>query len=326
MDAQLGDPRVSLVVVPDAAPHTKPKALDFALPLCTGEHVVVFDAEDIPDPDQLWKAALRFRDQPELACVQARLLVDNGDQGWLAAMFAAEYAGLFAVLLPALARWHLPLPLGGSSNHFRTSALRQIGGWDAFNVTEDADLGIRLARRRLRVETLDSNTREHAPLRLRTWLGQRTRWMKGWMQTFIVHNRNPGRLLTEMGLGPTLVFEVLVLGMIVAPLLHCGLVISMMLQLVCGAPLFDGRGWSVFYSGVLGLGFGSSIAITLLGLARSGGLRLAFLQLLLPLYWLLIAGATLSALADLLRRPFYWFKTPHRPVGNIAGQLQNRPL
>ena len=103
MDAQLGDPRVSLVVVPDAAPHTKPKALDFALPLCTGEHVVVFDAEDIPDPDQLWKAALRFRDQPELACVQARLLVDNGDQGWLAAMFAAEYAGLFAVLLPALA-------------------------------------------------------------------------------------------------------------------------------------------------------------------------------------------------------------------------------
>ncbi|MGV8855475.1 MAG: glycosyltransferase family 2 protein [Devosia sp.] len=313
---RLGDPRVALVVVPDAAPRTKPKALDFALPLCRGEHVVVFDAEDIPDTDQLWQAALRFRDQPDLVCLQARLLVDNGNHSWLAALFAAEYAALFAVLLPALARWHLPLPLGGSSNHFRTAILRQIGGWDAFNVTEDADLGMRLARRRLRVETLDCNTREHAPLRLRNWRGQRTRWMKGWMQTFIVHNRNPGRLVAEMGLGPTLVFEVLVLGMIVAPLLHCGLVIGLALQLAFGAPLFDGRGWSVFYSGVLGLGFGSTVAITLLGLARSGGLRLALAQLLLPFYWLLIATATLSALADLLRRPFYWFKTPHEPVAS----------
>lgn len=146
VQARLGDPRVSLVTVPDAAPRTKPKALDYALPLCKGEHVVVYDAEDIPDPDQLWKAALRFREQPDLACQQARLLIDNGHRGWLAALFAAEYAALFSVLLPALARWRLPIPLGGTSNHFRVATLRQIGGWDAFNVTEDADLGMRLAR------------------------------------------------------------------------------------------------------------------------------------------------------------------------------------
>jgi len=312
--ARLGDPRVSLVLVPDAAPRTKPKALDFALPLCRGEHVVVYDAEDIPDPDQLWQAALRFRDHPDLVCQQARLLIDNGERGWLAALFAAEYAALFGVLLPALARWRLPIPLGGTSNHFRTATLRQIGGWDAFNVTEDADLGMRLARRRLRVETLASNTREHAPTRLGAWQGQRTRWMKGWMQTFIVHNRNPGRLAAEMGLGPMLAFEVLVLGMIAAPLLHCGLGIGLALQLALGAPLFDGRNWAVFYTGVLVLGYGSTFAITTLGLARAKNLRLLAIQLLLPFYWLLIAGATLNALRELLQRPFHWFKSPHVPV------------
>src|SRR5690606_30071916 len=108
--------------------------------------------------------------------------IDNADRNWLAALFAGEYAALFTVLLPALARWRLPIPLGGTSNHFRTGALRDLGGWDAFNVTEDADLGIRMARRRLRVETLASATREHAPTRILPWLGQRTRWMKGWMQ------------------------------------------------------------------------------------------------------------------------------------------------
>ena len=316
---RLGDPRVSLVVVPDTAPHTKPKALDYALPLCMGEHVVVFDAEDIPDPDQLWKAARRFRDDPSLACQQARLLIDNGERGWLPALFAAEYAALFGVLLPALARWRLPLPLGGTSNHFRIASLRAIGGWDAFNVTEDADLGIRLARRRLRVDTLDSSTREHAPMRLRPWLGQRTRWMKGWMQTFIVHNRNPIRLVDDMGPGPALVFEILVLGMIVAPLLHCGLGICLLVQLALGAGLFDGHGWSVLYTGMLVLGYGSTMAATMLGLARAHHLHLLLPQCLLPLYWLLISAATINALADLLRRPFYWFKSPHEPVKRGRG-------
>ncbi|MCS6759946.1 MAG: glycosyltransferase, partial [Candidatus Devosia euplotis] len=303
--ARLGAPHITLVGAPYDAPRTKPKALDYALPLCAGEHVVVYDAEDIPDPDQLWKAVLAFRDRPELACQQARLVIDNGERGWLAGLFAAEYAALFGVLLPALARWHMPMPLGDTSNHFRPASLRQIGGWDAFNVAEDADLGMRLARRRMRVDTLDFNTREHAPARLRPFLGKRTRWMKGWMQTFIVHNRNPVKLIAEMGLGPALVFEVLVLGMIVAPLLHCGLGLGLLLQLALGTPLFDGRGWSVFYTGVLVLGYGSTFAAITLGLARQRRLQLLPPQCLLSLYWLLIAIATLSALIELLWRPFY---------------------
>lgn len=315
VERRLGDPRFSLVRVADAAPRTKPKALDFALPLCRGEHVVVYDAEDIPDPDQLWKAAQRFADDPDIACLQARLVIDNGRQRWLAALFAGEYAGLFAVLLPALARLRLPMPLGGTSNHFHTATLRRLGGWDAYNVTEDADIGIRLARMQLRVETLDSATRETAPTRLRPWLGQRTRWMKGWMQTFIVHNRNPGQLLREMGLPAMLTFEVLVLGMITAPILHVGFLAGTAIQMLLGISLWTwSDGWPVLYLGILGIGYGAAFVMTALGLLRLKRPDLLLAQLLLPLYWLLLATATLRALVELARRPFYWFKSPHRPT------------
>ena len=314
----LGDPRFSLVPVPDAAPRTKPKALDFALPLCRGEHVVVFDAEDIPDPDQLWKAAVRFRDAPDLVCLQARLVIDNGQQNWLAAQFAGEYAGLFGVLLPALARWRLPMPLGGTSNHFRLRALRELGGWDAFNVTEDADLGVRLARRQLRVDVLASHTSEAAPTRLAPWFGQRTRWMKGWMQTFIVHNRDPGRLLGEMGLPAFLAFETLVLGMIVAPVLHCAFLASLCVRIALGGDLVDDSLWTVFYLAMLVLGYGSALAMTLLGLLRRRNRQLLTSQAWLPLYWLLIGIATLRAAHELVRRPFYWFKSPHNPAAQVT--------
>ena len=326
--ARLGDPRFSLVRVPDAEPHTKPKALDFALPLCRGEFVVVYDAEDIPAPEQ---AVLRFRDDAGLSCLQAHLVVENGRSGWLAAMFAGEYAGLFGVLLPALARWQLPMPLGGTSNHFRLSALREIGGWDAFNVTEDADLGLRLARRRFRVDMLDSFTTETAPTRFRPWLGQRTRWLKGWMQTFIVHNRDPLRFAREAGLGPALALEILVLGMIVGPLLHVGFALEFAVGLLTGhLPIPAHPGWSAFYGGVLVLGYGSAIAINLLGLARLGHGDLRRPQLSLPLYWVIVALAMLRAAVDLARRPYFWFKTPHRPGGRDTPprrlQLSNSPI
>lgn len=324
VQAQLGDPRFSLVVVPDAAPHTKPKALDFALPLCRGEHVVVFDAEDRPDADQLWKAAVRFREAPDIVCLQAQLVIDNGDHNPLAALFAGEYAGLFGVFLPALTRWRWPVPLGGTSNHFRIDALRGLGGWDAFNVTEDADLGVRLARRRLRVEMLDAVTRETAPTQFQPWLGQRTRWMKGWMQTFIVHNRDPGRLLAEMGPVSFLAFEILVLNMILAPLLHCGYGLMLVLLWLGGGIGWDGSAWGFYYLIPLVLGYASTLAIAIKGLARTGWLRLVVYQLLQPVYWLLIGMASLRAARELMISPFYWFKSPHRPVAEEAGATARR--
>lgn len=172
-----------VVVVPDAAPRTKPKALAFALPLARGELVTVYDAEDRPDPGQLIEAHAAFAAGGErLACVQAPLLIDNGETNGLAGLFAMEYAILFDALLPFLAALDLPLPLGGTSNHFRRSALEAVGGWDPYNVTEDADLGIRLARFGYRARTIRRPTYEEAPLTTRLWLNQRTRWLKGWMR------------------------------------------------------------------------------------------------------------------------------------------------
>jgi hypothetical protein len=165
-----------------SGPRTKPKALASALPFARGSFVVVFDAEDEPEPDQLRKALAAFADgPPKLACVQARLAIDNARDGWLSRHFTAEYAGQFDVFLPALARLRLPLPLGGTSNHFRIDALRDVGGWDPFNVTEDADLGMRLARFGFRTGVIESTTWEEAPVTFGQWLRQRTRWFKGWM-------------------------------------------------------------------------------------------------------------------------------------------------
>jgi hypothetical protein len=179
---ELADPRFELVLVPDALPRTKPKALNYALPLVRGEHVVVYDAEDIPEPRQLRLAASTFATYPELMCLQAELVIDNASERFLAALFAGEYAGQFGLMLPLLARLDLPMPLGGTSNHFRTDALGQVGGWDAFNVTEDADLGVRLARLKLKTATIASRTGEEAPIHIVPWLRQRSRWMKGWMR------------------------------------------------------------------------------------------------------------------------------------------------
>ena len=178
--------------VPTSLPRTKPKACNYALRFARGEYLVIYDAEDRPEADQLRKAVASFRKaSPETVCFQARLAIYNADDGWLARMFALDYTVWFKALLPELDKLGVPMPLGGTSNHFRTAILRAAGGWDPFNVTEDADLGIRLAQLGYRVSMLDSTTFEEAPARLGPWLRQRSRWLKGYMQTWLVHVREP---------------------------------------------------------------------------------------------------------------------------------------
>jgi len=309
----LADPRFELVEVPEAPPFTKPKALDYALPFARGEHVAIFDAEDIPSPDQLRLAAAHFAASPDVDCLQAELLVDNARENLLTGLFTGEYAGQFGVVLPALAFWGLPMPLGGTSNHFRTAVLRAAGGWDAFNVTEDADLGVRLARLRHRVAMLPSQTWEEAPVSLDVWMRQRTRWMKGWMQTFIVHNHHLPSLARDMGWRGWLAFEVYVGSMILSPLLHTAFLIGLVVALLGGAPvLFDltdpRTGVAI---AVLVAGYGASFALVIAGLVRLGQRRLLLLQLLLPLYWVLHSVAAARACYELLTRPHFWAKTAH---------------
>ena len=319
----LRDSRFELVTVQKSRPLTKPKAMNYALPLARGEFIVVFDAEDRPAPDQLWQAAARFREDERLACLQAELVIDNGEEGFLAAQFAGEYAALFGIVLPAQARWGLPVPLGGTSNHFRTETLRAVGGWDSFNVTEDADLGVRLARLGHRVATLASQTIEEAPVSITAWMAQRTRWMKGWMQTFIVHNRRPSRLLRDLGWKSFVFFELVILAMILAPVLHLAFMVTAGLQLATGQARYDPHGqiWVWGYLGLFILGNGAAVLINVTGLARLKKHALIPLQLLLPFYWLLLAGATLRAVHELLVRPYYWAKTSHRPARGAAERV-----
>jgi cellulose synthase/poly-beta-1,6-N-acetylglucosamine synthase-like glycosyltransferase len=309
----LDDPRFELVTVPDARPRTKPKALDYALPFVRGKYVVVYDAEDMPDPDQLRLAAARFAAEPDIDCLQAGLMIDNGHENVLTSLFAGEYAGQFAVLMPALVRWGLPIPLGGTSNHFTARALREAGGWDAFNVTEDADLGVRLARLRYRTAMLASSTFEEAPIGFRAWLNQRTRWMKGWMQTYIVHNRRPGRLLADLGWRGFIGLELWLGSLILSPLLHTVFVASILLEVLATGELpftpFDlktGLELAIFI-----IGYGGSFAVTFIGLQRTGQRHLLLIQALLPLYWTLHSVATIRAGWQLVRRPHFWAKTPH---------------
>jgi len=304
------DPRFALVLVPEASPGTKPKALNYALPLVRGDLLVVYDAEDIPDRDQLRRAAALMADDPGLDCLQAELVVDNAAENPLTALFSGEYAGQFGLVLPLLARLHLPMPLGGTSNHFRTRSLRELGGWDAFNVTEDADLGVRLARLRYRTGVLASQTHEEAPVSLAAWMNQRTRWMKGWMQTLIVHNRSPRRLLGDIGWKGFVAFELYVGAMMLSAPLHTVFMAALVLQLAGGGLAITG-GWDGVALAVLGVGYGGAFLLAVTGLLRLGQGRLVGWQLLLPLYWLLHSVAALRAGHDLLARPYFWSKTTH---------------
>ncbi|MDP3547632.1 MAG: glycosyltransferase family 2 protein [Phreatobacter sp.] len=302
------DPAVEVIVVPPCGPRTKPKALTMALPFARGDLFVVFDAEDRPEPGQLREAAETFAaGDHRLGCLQAPLSIVNDRDGWLARFFAAEYDALFRVLLPAFARAGLPVPLGGTSNHFRRAALDQSLGWDPYNVTEDADLGFRLARNGWRTGTITTPTREEAPPTFGGWFGQRSRWFKGWLQTLAVLSRDPRRLAGELGVRGLAALLATLAGSLGSALVHLVCLAAFLVTcLQHGMP-----SWAGPAAGIFALGYGGSIAYKTAGLARAGRLRLAPWLLLLPLAWIVMGLAALRAVVDLWRRPFHWEKTEH---------------
>ncbi len=316
------EPPYEVIVVPATAPRTKPKALAFALPFARGDFVTVYDAEDHPHPQQLRAAyAIFARSGPDLACVQAPLLIDNGKASLLARMFAIEYSALFDGLLPALSSLGMPLPLGGTSNHFRRDALEEAGGWDPFNVTEDADLGLRLARFGYRSTTMSLPTMEEAPAKIRPWMRQRTRWFKGWMQTWLVHVRNPGRLARELGWRGFLGFNLIGTGLIVSALIHPVYLATVVV--VATSPLDLWGDGGAFAALIVGINlfnlFAGYTAMTTLGvrtLELRGNGRMAPSLVMLPFYWLLMSLAAYRALAHLIFRPHHWEKTPHTGRGD----------
>ncbi|MFN8517218.1 MAG: glycosyltransferase, partial [Thermomicrobiales bacterium] len=305
----------TFVLVPADGPRGKPKACNYGLAHARGEYVVIFDAEDIPEPDQLRKVYAAFQAaDPAVACIQCRLNFYNPEQNLLTRWFTSEYSMWFDLLLPGLQRAGAPIPLGGTSNHFRASALAELGAWDPYNVTEDADLGIRLFKRGYATAVIDSTTYEEANPRVGNWLRQRSRWIKGYAQTWLVHMRHPVALARALGPRGFLGFQAMVGGTVLVLLLnplYWALTVLWFASHWAGIEqLFPAP---VFYLGGLALYFGNFafVYLTALGAEARGYHWLVKYALLNPLYWALMSAAAWKGVVQLAYAPSYWEKTQH---------------
>jgi Glycosyl transferase family group 2 len=295
-----------LIVLPPGLPRTKPRALNYGLARARGAYVVVYDAEDRPDPRQLREAAAAFARGPShLACVQAPLVGVPAGGGWLPAQWALEYAIQFGRILPALARLGLPIALGGTSNHFHRAKLVEAGGWDAWNVTEDADLGLRLARRGARVSMIAPPTLEAPPERMGVWLAQRSRWLKGFLQTWLVLMRTPAASLRDMGLAGFVSMQLTLGAAILSASVHGPWAVWCLFCLCVPDVSLGPLGTGVMLV--------SYVAGVVTGVAAPGGWgrRSLIVALTAPLYWPLQSVAMTRALYGLCHAPHFWAKTPH---------------
>jgi glycosyltransferase XagB len=304
-----------IIVVPRSEPQTKPKACNFALRFARGEYLVIYDAEDRPEPNQLRKVVATFRrSPPNTACLQCRLNYYNASENWLTRMFTLDYALWFDQVLPGLERLGMPIPLGGTSNHFRIDVLRELRAWDPFNVTEDADLGIRIGQKGYRVGVVDSTTFEEASCLARQWVGQRSRWIKGYMQTLLVHTRRPLHFLRTVGPLGFLGFIFFIGGTVLAGLLNPIFWLFYVIWLAAAAASFD----PIFPQSLLFLclfnllaGNGAFTYLVMLAPIRRGWLELIPFSFTLFGYWTLMSIAAYRGLWQLIRNPFFWEKTQH---------------
>lgn len=311
-------PPFAVKLIPPSLPRTKPKACNLGFADAAADYLVIYDAEDRPQPSQLKAAALAFSRCPEnIACLQAKLGYFNDRANLLTRCFTAEYATWFGLSLPGLDSLEAPIPLGGTSNHFRYAVLRELGGWDEYNVTEDCDLGIRLFAAGYRTRIIDSTTLEQACDNLPGWLRQRSRWVKGYLQTYFVHTRNLIGLHRKLGFWNSLQFHLLIGGSVLSQLLN-PLYWLMTIAWLIFRPAALGQffPWPIFLMGSFCLFIGNFIFIYTGAIAclqrRLGHLVPACL--LMPFYWLLISLAAWKGVSQLFTRPHFWEKTSHIPV------------
>jgi cellulose synthase/poly-beta-1,6-N-acetylglucosamine synthase-like glycosyltransferase len=300
-----------IVYIPAGMPRTKAKACNYGLKFAHGDYVTLYDAEDKPNPYQLKMALYAFLHDKsnKLACVQSRLNFYNSNENWLTRMFTIEYTYWFDLLLPALEYLHTPIPLGGTSNHFKTSVLKELDAWDPYNVAEDADLGIRLERLGYKTKMIRSTTYEEANCDLINWIKQRTRWIKGYMQTYIVHMRHPFKLWRALGTRGFLGFQLFLGGTIFSNLSY----IILWTMFIFSFALTPEQNIYFFYVNEFNFVMGTAgiIILNLLGILRRKKYSLAFFALTSPLYWLLMSLASYRALYQIFFHPSLWEKTEH---------------
>ncbi len=316
---------VEILIAPDGAPRTKPRALNFALDFARGEIVGVYDAEDHPPPDQIRKVVAEFAAAPpDVACIQARLGYYNAAENWLTRCFEIEYASWFDAMLPGLHRFGMPIPLGGTSLFLRRGALEAVGGWDSWNVTEDADLGMMLARAGFHTRLSDSLTEEEAASRPRAWIRQRSRWLKGYLATWSTHMRRPRRLLRELGPWRFVGFSAVLLSAALGYLLLPWLWLATLVDLAFPIGGLAGEALRAVAS-ITAATFAAMLGAAALGLHRRNRFRLIWLTPTLPAYWVLGSVAAYLAVWELAVAPFRWRKTQHG-VGKIAKKHREAAL
>lgn len=293
---------------------TKPRALNYALDFCRGSIIGVWDAEDAPDPDQLETVARHFHSAPpKVACLQGILDYYNPRANWLSRCFTIEYATWWRIIMPGIARLGFVIPLGGTTLFFRREALEKVQGWDAHNVTEDADLGFRLARYGYRTELIPTVTHEEATCRPWAWIRQRSRWLKGFMVTYFVHMRRPRQLMADLGARKFWGFQIFFLAAIsqfvLAPMLWSFWLVflgfSHPLNAVVGDTFVFGLSAAFVFCEVITIG---------IGLVAVSGKQHRHLMLWVPtllLYFPLGALASYKAIYELAAKPFFWDKTQH---------------
>lgn len=340
-------PPFTVVNIPVSQPRTKPKACNVGLAVADGDYLVIYDAEDRPDPEQLKRAVIAFSRCPaEVACIQAKLNFYNADRNLITRCFTAEYSLWFDLCLPGLDHLRAPIPLGGTSNHFRLDVLKRLQGWDEYNVTEDCDLGLRLFIGGYKTRMLDSTTWEEACPRLMPWIRQRSRWVKGYAQTYLVHTRDPIALTRKLGWKNSLHFHLLiggsVLAQLVAPLywllvgvwllLHSPLQHWLLVGLTRLAPdlverlhlatVLTPEALSTFFPGAvfamaalcLFVGNFMMIYSCVIACMVKGFGHIAKYTPLMIGYWFLMGLAAWKGCLQLLWAPHFWEKTTHHEL------------
>jgi hypothetical protein len=305
----------NFIYIPESHPQTKPKACNYGLKEARGEFLTIYDAEDMPEPDQLKKAYIAFqKSDDKVICFQSALNYFNRKDNLLTKLFTLEYSYWFDYMLPGLDALKLPIPLGGTSNHFRIEKLRELGGWDPFNVTEDADLGIRANARGYKVGILNSTTYEEANNKVKNWINQRSRWQKGYLQTFLVHNRQPLKFIQSVGLRGWFTLQIFIGGSVlthlVAPFFWLLFLVWLLSGMAFAAEYHVGL---LLYISLWNLLFGNFLGIYLSTMAvfKRKYYDLVIYALLNPIYYLLQSVAAWKALKQLFFNPFYWEKTEH---------------
>ncbi len=306
-----------IIRVPYSTLRTKPKACNYALRFAKGEYVTVFDADDIPESLQLKKAVTMFRSIPDsIICLQARLNYYNADTNWLTHSFSLEYSALFNIMLRGLERLGVPLPLGGTSNHISLAHLRDLGEWDAYNVTEDADLGVRLGAQGFKTALLDSYTMEEAPVMVSAWIRQRSRWIKGYMQTWLVHMRNPFRLYKKLGFKSFCGFQFFIgfssFTFLTAPILWAFVLLYWILPPYLSAQwLPSWLLWLSLNNFFLNIIIHWVMMLYCVSRKKNPTYQYKIAALFYPFYLTLHSIASYKALYQLIVKPHFWEKTTH---------------